>query len=194
MNLLTSPPRRSTSSTITAKNRLSSATTSAGSCSVGVRRGALEVDEEDAGLARLSPELDLARRLGGALGHLAADVAAEEVAQLLALAQPGRHPVEPDLQQTDLGAVEHHDLPVELAALDVEQRVPHGEDRVDHGARREHRDEQAEDEHDGAHDDGRDAQPGDGHRVVDQRDHPGDHEGHDGRGGADHPEDDRSAP
>ena len=47
---------------------------------------------------------------------------------------------------------------------DVEQRVAHREHRIDHRAGREHRDEQPEDEHHRTHDDGRDAQAGDGHR------------------------------
>ena len=54
----------------------------------GERRGALDVDEQDGGLARLAAELDavVERASGDVLAH----VSAEQVAQALALAQSGQ--------------------------------------------------------------------------------------------------------
>ncbi len=70
---------------------------------LGRHRGrADEVDEQHGDLELLAAELDPAL-LGGA-GDVLADVAAEQVAQLLALAQPVAHPVEAGLEQAEVAS------------------------------------------------------------------------------------------
>ena len=46
------------------------------------------------------------------------DVLAEQVAHAFAFAQPVDHRVEPTLQLAEFGAVEHHQVGVEIALLD----------------------------------------------------------------------------
>ena len=123
MNLLTRPSCRSTSSTTTPKNRLSSSTTSAGSRSVASVGRADQVDEQHRDDPRLAAELDVPDR--GGLGDVAADVPAEQVAQVLAVAEPADHLVEPGLELAELGAVVHLHLDVEVTLLDLLHRVAH---------------------------------------------------------------------
>ena len=72
-----------------------------------------DVDEQHRDDAGLAAELDVTDR--GGLGDVPADVPAEEVAQLLALTEPGHHLVEPGLELAELGAVVHLHLGVEVA-------------------------------------------------------------------------------
>ena len=58
--------------------------------------------------------------------HVLADLAAEEVADALALSQAVGHPVEAGLEQADLAAVVDLHVHVELALLDPLQRAAHG--------------------------------------------------------------------
>ena len=83
----------------------------------GQLRGADEVDEQHRHLQLLAAQLDPAFHRGAR--DVLADVAAEQVAQLLALAQPRVHPVEAGLEQAEVAAVEHRDLRVEVAGLDA---------------------------------------------------------------------------
>ena len=160
MNLLTRPWCRSTSSTTTPKNRFSSSTTSAGSRSVAsVVEPTMSTNSTET--TRVSPPSSTSPS-GGRLGDVAADVPAEEVAQLLAVAEPGDHLVEPGLELAELGAVVHLHLDVELALLDPLHRVAHGEDRGDDRAGVEPGDQQAEAEHHAAEDEHDDGQLGRG--------------------------------
>ena len=92
---------------------------------------------------RVSPPSSTSLPSGGR-GDLLADVAPEEVAQVLALTQPADHLVEPGLELAELGAVVHLHLGVEVAVLDPLHRVADGEDRRDDGAGVEPGDQQAE--------------------------------------------------
>ena len=83
----------------------------------GHRGRADEVDEQHGDLELLAAELDPALLRGA--GDVLADVAAEQVAQLLALAQPVVHPVEAGLQQPEVAAVEDRHARVEVARLDA---------------------------------------------------------------------------
>ena len=85
----------------------------------GQRGGADDVDEQHRDHPGLAAELDVAR--GGRLGDVLADVAAEDVAQVLTFAQAVDHLVEPCLELAELGAVVHLDLGVEVALLDLLQ-------------------------------------------------------------------------
>jgi hypothetical protein len=67
--------------------------------------------------------------LFGCRGHLASDVAAEQVPYLLALAQSGDHRVETTLEFAEFGAVEHHHTGIEITLLNPPQRRPHHPDR-----------------------------------------------------------------
>ena len=62
-------------------------------------------------------------------GHLAPDVAAEQIAHALALAQAVHHRVETPLQLAELGAVEYHQVGVEIALLDPVERGAHHANR-----------------------------------------------------------------
>ena len=107
------------------KNSLSSATTRS-----GLSRGELVEPTTSTN----SADTSRSRRPGdAALERLArdvgADLAAVEVAQLLALAQPGDHAVEARLQAPDLGAVvdRHRDVQVALAdRVDRAAQLAHG--------------------------------------------------------------------
>ena len=57
--------------------------------------------------------------------HVLAHLAAEQVADALALAQPVGHPVEAGLEQADLAAVVHLHVHVELAVLDPLEAAAH---------------------------------------------------------------------
>ena len=106
------------------------------------------VDEHDRDLAQLAAQLDLAVARERGLGHLAPDVAPEQVAQPLALLETGRHRVEAGLEQPDLAAVVDRHAGVVEALLDLRHRPPHRGDRLGHGARgdrdRERADQQAD--------------------------------------------------
>ena len=73
----------------------------------------------DLALLAAEPGRALAQRLAR---HVLADLAAEQVADALALAQPLGHPVEAGLEQADLAAVVHRHVHVEVAALDPLER------------------------------------------------------------------------
>ncbi len=112
-NLLTNPWCRSTSSTITAKKRFSSSTTSVAGRPATNCVEPIEVDEDDRDVTLLAAEFRAL--LFGRGGHLAADVAAEQIPHALALTQAGDHRVEAALQLPEFGAVEHHQVGVEVA-------------------------------------------------------------------------------
>ena len=88
-NLFTQPPWRSTTSTTTAKKPLSSSTTSSGGRSAASAVEPITSVNRTADLAGLAAELDVA--LERRAGDILADVAAEQVLDALALAQPGDH-------------------------------------------------------------------------------------------------------
>src|SRR3954465_13683688 len=95
----------------------------------GERRRADEVDEQHRDLALLAAEVQVGlvqRRAGDVL----ADVAAEQVLDALALAQPGGHAVEAALQQPDLARVVDTDVDVQVAVLDAGERVADRPDRL----------------------------------------------------------------
>ena len=104
--------------------------------------GADQVDEEDRDLTGLTAQLDVPDR--GSLGHVPADVLAEQVAQVLAVTQAAHHLVEPRLQLAELGAVVHLHLGVEVTLLDLLQRVADPQDRGDDRAGVEPGDQQPE--------------------------------------------------
>src|SRR5918994_152498 len=101
----------------------------------GEPRGPGQVDEQRRHLTHLAAELDLAVVLERSARHVAAHVAAEEIVEALALAQPRGHPVEACLEQADLAAVVHRHRHVELAVLDPRNRPAHRRDGLRHRAR-----------------------------------------------------------
>ena len=116
-NLLTSPWWRSTSSTTTAKNRLSRSTTStAGRLVTSCVDPMMSTNITAAW--RSSPP-SFGRYLLGECGDLTADVAAEQVAHAFAFPQPAHHRVESTLQLAEFGAVEHDEVGVQVALLDA---------------------------------------------------------------------------
>ena len=119
-NLFTSPPSASTTSTTTRKKRLSRRTTS-----VGGSARAIDVEPtrstNRAPISRSSPPSRAPPR-SAAWATSAAHLAAEQVADVLALAQALGHPVEARLQQADLAAVLDRDLGVEVALRDPVER------------------------------------------------------------------------
>ena len=103
--------------------------------------GADDVDEQH----RHAPQLAAQPHFFGGDGHagdIAAHLAAEEVADPLALAQPDDHLVEPGLQLPELGAVVDGDVGAEIALLDPAHRLAHGLDGVGHRPRRPDGDEE----------------------------------------------------
>ena len=62
-------------------------------------------------------------------------MAAEQVADPVALAQPGDHAVEAGLQQADLAAVVDGHVDIGVAGLDARHRVAHRPHRLDHRRR-----------------------------------------------------------
>ena len=100
---------------------------------------------------RIATVADLAAEAPLALERLAgdvlADVAAEQVADPLALAQPGDHLVEAALEQAELAAVVDGDLDVEVPLGDLGDGVANRDDRIRRhpggDQRREQPDEQA---------------------------------------------------
>ena len=126
--MFTQPPLASTVSTTTPKNWLRSSTTSVAGRLDGELGGAGHVDEEDRDRPGLPAEalLPLERLPRDVL----ADVAAEEVADALALAQAGDHLVEAALQQAELAAVVDGHLDVEVALGDVGDGMAHRDDRI----------------------------------------------------------------
>ena len=64
------------------------------------------------------------------------DVAAEQVLDLPALAQPVDHPVEPGLHLADLAAVVDDQPDVEVAVAHPGERVAHAVERLGHRAGR----------------------------------------------------------
>ena len=126
-NLLTNPWWRSTSSTITAKKRLSRSTTSVAGLAGDQLRRAHDVDEDHRDVTFFAAEFRaLLLRRGG---HFAADVAAEQIADAFAFAKPCDHRVEAPLQLAQLGAVEHHQVGVEIALFDAVERRAHHPNR-----------------------------------------------------------------
>ena len=106
--------------------------------------GADDVGEQHRDLARLAAELDALLERG--MGDVLADVAAEEVLDPLALAQPGDHAVEAGLQLADLAAVVDGHLDVELAGLDLSDCLAQRDHGVGHRTRGEHREVEADGE------------------------------------------------
>ena len=107
--------------------------------------GSDDVHEQHRDLAGLATELHVTERCR--LGDVMADVPTEEVAQLLPVAEPGHHLVEPGLELAELGAVVHLHLDVELALLHLLHGVAYGDDRRDDRTGVEPRDQQTEAEH-----------------------------------------------
>ena len=140
-NLFTIAPSASTTSTTTRKKRLSRRTTS-----VGGMASAIDVEPtmstNSAPTWRSSPP----RRVVPSVERLARDVlahlAAEQVADALALAQAVGHPVEAGLEQADLAAVVDRHVHVELAVLDPLERAAHRDDGMGDRLRRVHRGQQ----------------------------------------------------
>ncbi|AMD55436.1 hypothetical protein ATO49_20475 [Mycolicibacterium fortuitum subsp. fortuitum DSM 46621 = ATCC 6841 = JCM 6387] len=89
-------------------------------------RRADDIDENDCGMALLATQDRLL--LLGQCGDLAADVAAEQIAHPLALPQAVHHRVETALQLTQFGAVEHHQIGIQIALLDAIERRAHDPD------------------------------------------------------------------
>ncbi len=102
----------------------------------GDRRRADQVDEQDGDLAPLPAELCAAGQC--VLGDLLSDVAAEQVANALPLAQPRDHAVEPSLQQADLVAVVDGHLDVGVATLHLGEGKADRLQWIRQGAGREH--------------------------------------------------------
>ena len=99
------------------------------------RRRPDHVDEQDRGLAQLAAQLDAALecRHCDVLAH----VAAEQVAQLLALPQPGHHAVEARLQHADLAAVVDGDVGGQIPGFDERESVADLADSPAHRAQRQ---------------------------------------------------------
>src|SRR4051794_21746381 len=87
-----------------------------------------QVHEQHSGLALLASQFGspLERRIR----NMRADVATEQIAQLLALAQPGDHRVEAGLHHTELGPVVDPNVRVEVAALNVADCLAHAAQRL----------------------------------------------------------------
>ena len=110
------------------------------------------------------------RCLLGGRGHLAADVAAEQVPNTFALAQACDHRVETALQLAEFGAVEHHEVGVEIALLDaVERGADHPHGSGGEPGQDPHQDE-AEDQREQREDHDRDGELGRRHDSQRQRD------------------------
>ena len=90
--------------------------------------GADDVDEEHGNVAVLATEVLVTGK--GVAGDVLADVAAEEVADALALSQAGHHAVEASLQQADFTAVVDGNVSLEITPLDVGQRSPDRAERI----------------------------------------------------------------
>ena len=87
-----------------------------------------DVHEQHRGLPQLATELHagLERLARDVLAH----VAAEEIAQPFPLPEPGRHPVEPGLEEAHLARVVDRHLHVGHALLDEGERAAHGANRL----------------------------------------------------------------
>ena len=131
MNLLTSPPRlvdlvdHDPEEPVEHRDHLGRVVL--GGVRRGARRGRRRARDAT---RRLAAELDLAQRRRPPPATSLPDVAAEQVAQALALAQPAGHLVEAGLQRAELGAVVDHDLAVELAPARRRASRPHRQHRV----------------------------------------------------------------
>ena len=121
-NLFTQPPCRSAASTTSCEERVQQRDDLRRRPPGGQRGGADEVHEQHGHVAHLAAQPDLAVERG--VRHVAAHVPAEEVAQPLALGQPGGHAVEAGLELADLAAVVDGHARVELALLDRGHRLP----------------------------------------------------------------------
>ena len=109
-----------------------------------------DVDEQRRGEAFLPAETH--PLLECLAGDVRPDLAAEQVAQPFALAQPRGHPVEAGRGEADLGGVEDRYPDVEVARLDVGERVAHVLQRVgDRPRERAHRQCPHRDGHAGQH-------------------------------------------
>jgi len=88
----------------------------------------LQVDEQHGRVARLAAQLHpvIERVADDVLTHLAP----EQVAKLLALAQPARHVVETRLQQPDLAVVVDRHVDIEVSRCDLFHRPAHIRDRL----------------------------------------------------------------
>ena len=98
--------------------------------------GADDVDKQHCHLAVLTAQLRAF--LQGALCHLSADIAAEDIAHALALTQAAHHLVETGLENTELGAVVDVHLDVVLAAAHAVDGVLQLQDRIHHTHHSEH--------------------------------------------------------
>ena len=94
----------------------------------GQPRRALEINEQDRRLTGFPAELHPV--LERVAHDVLPDLAPEQVTELLALAQPGQHPVKAGLEQPDLAAVIHRHVVVEVPLLDPRHRGAQGLDRV----------------------------------------------------------------
>ena len=115
---------------------------------VGQLGRADQVDEQHGDVELLAAERDAAlQRLAR---DVLADLAAEEVAEALALAQPVDHAVEPGLQQPDLAAVVDVDVRAVVAVLQPAHRAAQALQRIGERPRGEGHDGQADDQRDAA--------------------------------------------
>ena len=138
---MTQPPSEATARTTASKKALSAVTISSGASDSGQRGRPDDVHEQGADLALLPAQPDVA--LERLAGHRLADIAAEEVLQLLALPQPVNHPVEARLEQADLAAVVDGDLDREVSGLDPLDGVANLLDRIGDRTGRDGEDDQA---------------------------------------------------
>src|SRR5690606_5237859 len=83
-------------------------------------RGSDDIDEKHCDMALFAAELDPVAFGGG--GNLAPDMTTEQVAHPLSFPQTAHHRVETALQLTEFGAVEHHQVTLEIPLLDAFER------------------------------------------------------------------------
>src|SRR5690606_2690743 len=94
------------------------------------------------------------------LGRLLTDLAAEEVADPLALPQAGDHLVEAALQEPELAPIPDTDLDLEIALADPFEATPDGADRIHGQVSGKRRDQGPEDKRDRTKRDHRDRERG----------------------------------
>ena len=92
--------------------------------------GTDDIDEQHRDLPILPAQFGAL--IKGALGHLGAHVAAEDIADALALAQPAHHLIKSRLQDAELGSIVDIDLGIGLAAAHAVDRILQFHDGIDH--------------------------------------------------------------
>ena len=132
-NLLTQPPWRSTALHHELEEGVQQRDDLRGRPARRKPGGAHHVHEQHGHLAQLTAEVEVSLERGA--GHVAAHVAAEEVAQALPFREARGHAVEARLEQPDLARVVHGHARLEVAGLHPADRVPDRPDRVRDRAR-----------------------------------------------------------